>query len=129
MAVGYRQQLLRLLGQPAIAGRRLALGTVPVATRVESDHAMSAGVAFFHPTTQSGGAAGAEVMESFPLDSRDGVPPTAQEALPVLAKDIGDFQPRLTHPLRPSPSEVHRSRIARPSRGAGGGPEPEFGDM
>src|SRR5215472_16414164 len=86
MAVGYRQQLLRLLGQPAIAGRRLALGTVPVATRVESDHPMSAGVAFFHPTTQSGGAAGAEVMESFPLDSGDGVPPTAQEALPYWRK-------------------------------------------
>jgi len=90
---------------------------VPVATRVESDQPMSAGVAFFHPTAQSGGAAGTDVMESFPLDGRDGVPPTAQEALPVLAKDIGDFQPRLTHLLRPSPSELNLSRIVRLSRG------------
>jgi hypothetical protein len=56
-------------------------------------------------------------MESFPLDSRDGVPPAAQEALPVWAKDIGDFQPKLTHLLRPSPSKVNRSQIARLSRG------------
>ena len=100
-----------------VAGCRLALGTVPVATRVESDQPMSAGVAFLHPTAQSGGAAGTDVMESFPLDSRDGVPPTAQEGLPVWAKDIGDFQPRLAHLLRPSPSEVNRSRIVRLSRG------------
>ena len=69
------------------------------------------------PTSQSGGAAGAQVMKSFPLGGRDGVPPAAQEALSVLAKDLGDFQPRLTHLLRPSPSEVRLSPIARLSRG------------
>jgi hypothetical protein len=70
-----------------------------------------------HPTAQGGSAASAEVMKSFPLGSRDGVPPAAQEALSIWAKDLGDFQPRFLHLLRPSPSEVSRSAIARLSRG------------
>ena len=106
VAVRYGQQLLGLLVQPAIAGGRLALGTVPVATRVEGNQPMSAGVALLQPTPESGGAAGADVMESFPLGRRDGVPPAAQEMLSILAKDIGDFQPMFTHLLRPSPSEI-----------------------
>jgi len=77
---------------------------VPIAAGVESDQPMSTGIAFLQPTAQSGGAAGAEVMKSFPLGSRDGVPPAAQEALSVLAKDLGDFQPRfLTFSGHPRP--------------------------
>jgi hypothetical protein len=71
------------------------LGSTSDKTRVESDHPMSAGVALLHPTTQNGSAAGADVMQSFPLGRRDGVPPAAQEALSILAKDISDFQPML----------------------------------
>jgi hypothetical protein len=105
VAVGYRQQFLGLLVQPAIASGRLALGTVPVATGVERDQPMSARVALFQPTPESGGAAGADVMESFPLGRRDGVPPAAQEMPSILAKDIGDFQPMFTHRCRPSSRE------------------------
>jgi len=117
VAVGYGQQLLGLLGQPAVASCRLALRTVPIAAGVESDQPMSTGIALLQPTAQGGGAAGTEVMKSFPLGSRDGVPPAAQEALSVLAKDLGDFQPRFLHLLRPSPSEVSLSAIAKLSRG------------
>jgi hypothetical protein len=51
VAVGDGQQFLGLLVQPAIASGRLALGTVPVATGVERDQPMSAGVALLQPTT------------------------------------------------------------------------------
>ena len=117
VAVGYGQQLLGLLGQPAVARCRLALGAVTITAGVESDHPMSAGIALLQPTAQGGGAASREVMKRFPLGSRDGVPPAAQEALSVLAKDLGNFQPRFPHLLRPSPSEVSLSAIARLSRG------------
>jgi len=52
---------------------------------------MRAGVALFQPTSQRSGAAGTEVMERFPLGSRHGMPPAAQEALSMLSKDLGDF--------------------------------------
>jgi hypothetical protein len=111
VAVRYGQQLLGLLGQPAIASRRLALGAVTITAGVESDHPMSAGVALLYPSAQGGGAAGAEVMKSFPLGSRDGVPQRLRKRSPYWRKTSAtSSRGWLTFSDRPRPrSTAHKS--------------------
>jgi hypothetical protein len=46
-----------------------------------------------------------------------GVAPSFSKRLSVLTKDIGYFEPMLSHLLLPSPSVVRTSRIGRSSSG------------
>jgi hypothetical protein len=92
MTIGHREQLLRPLRQPAVAGGGLALGATAVATRVVSDAARSAMIALLDVTAQSGRAADADILESLALLRRDGVTPALQEPLSVATKDLGHFQ-------------------------------------
>jgi hypothetical protein len=78
---------------------------------------MGAAIALLDVAAESGGAASADVSQSFPLMGRHGVAPAAQELLLVLAKDIGHFEPMLCHLLLPSPSEVRTSGMGRSSSG------------
>jgi len=76
-----------------------------------------AAIAMFEMSAQSGGTAGADVAESFPLLGGDGVSPSFQKGLPILSEDIGHFEPLFGHRLLPSPSVVRTSRIGRLSSG------------
>jgi hypothetical protein len=46
---------------------RLALGAVPIPTRIISHHLVRASVTLFDMSAQSSSTAGADVAESFPL--------------------------------------------------------------
>src|SRR2546428_12593300 len=69
VAVRDRQQLLGLLGQPAITSRRLALGAVTITAGVESDPPVGTGIAFLQPAAPGGGAASGQGMKSLPVGS------------------------------------------------------------
>ena len=74
-------------------------------------------LAFLYVAAQCGSAAGDDVTESFPLRWGDDVSPLLQEFLAIFAEDIGHFEPMFSHRLRPSPSGVKVSQIARSSKG------------
>jgi hypothetical protein len=66
----HRQQLRRPLVQPRRARRPLALGAVPVATRVVARAAVPAAVAGLHVPAQRGRAAGGQVVQDAALLAR-----------------------------------------------------------
>jgi len=70
-------------------------------------------IALFNVAAQGRSPAGADVPESFPLFCGNGRPPSIQERLSVLTKDIGQFKAMFAHLLLPSPSSVRISRICR----------------
>jgi hypothetical protein len=67
VTIRHGEQFLGPLREPLIPGCGLTLGTMPVAAGVVGDEAMRALVAFLDVAAQSGGAADADVTESFPL--------------------------------------------------------------
>jgi hypothetical protein len=95
--IGNRQKLRLPFGEPLGAGRGLALGAVPIATRVESFDAMPAPVALIEMTAQDCGPAVADVSERFPLLARQHRVPTRQKIMLMSAEDIGQFQPMRFH--------------------------------
>jgi len=74
-------------------------------------------ITLFDMPAQGGGTAGGDVSESFSLLWGDGVSPSLEKGFPILAEDIGHFEPMFSHLLLPSPSVVRISRIGRSSRG------------
>ena len=97
VAVGRREQLLRLCHEPLVAGRGLALRTTARATRVIHDGLLPAGIALLDMGAESGRAACADVTEYTALLAGQCMSPLGHELLFVLAKDIGDFEPMLGH--------------------------------
>ena len=59
---------LRLSGfEPLGSGKRLALGTMPIATAIETDALMAAGIALFHVATEGSGATQFDGAHGTPL--------------------------------------------------------------
>ena len=54
-------------------------------------------ITLFEARPEGGGATGADVSEYFALRSGERVSPAAEEFLCMLTKDIGHFQPMLSH--------------------------------
>ena len=73
-------------------------------------------IALFPACAQGGGTACADVAECLALLGREGVAPAGEEFLFVLAKDIGDFQPRGQR-WRPSSAERSMGWSCRASKG------------
>ena len=97
VAVGRREQLLRLCHEPFVAGRGLALRTTARATRIIHDGLLLAGIALLDMGAESGCAACADVTEYTALLAGQRMSPVGHELLFVLAKDIGDFEPMRGH--------------------------------
>src|SRR5215470_6202377 len=97
VAVGRREQLLRLCHEPLVAGRGLALRTTARAAGVIGDGLLQTGVALLDMGAESGCAACADVTEYTALLAGQRMSPLGHELLFVLAKDIGDFEPMLAH--------------------------------
>jgi hypothetical protein len=76
-------------------------------------------VALLEVRAESGGAAGADVSEGSALRGVEHVPPSPEELLFVLAKDIGDFEPMFSHRCRPSSFEWSMGFGCRLSNGLG----------
>lgn len=62
-------------------------------------------ITLLHLGAERGSTTRADVSECLALLGRQYTSPALQELLPVLAEDIGDFQPRLGHRRRPSSLE------------------------
>jgi hypothetical protein len=75
---------------------------MPIPARVVGDDLTGAAIALFYMSAKGGGAACADVTECSKLMCGEGMTPSLEEFLFVLAKDIGDFQPMLGHPCLPS---------------------------
>lgn len=90
---------------------------MPIAAGVVGYDAMRAVITLLDVAAQCGGATGADVVEGFALPGRDNMSPLPEEFRSVFTNDIGQFEPMFGHRLRPSPSEIHRSRIGNSSKG------------
>jgi len=90
---------------------------MPISARVVGDYRMATPITLFEVTTESRGAARADVAKSFMLLWRDRVPPVRQELLLMFADDIGYFEPILGHLRRPSLSAKWGVDNVRRSRG------------
>src|SRR5262245_28158943 len=104
-----RQQVLRLLLEPAGTGQGLALGTVTVATRVVGDALVAAVQAVLDVAAQRRGPADGQVAQRLALHGGQPVAVTLQECLAVVSNDVRHF------PGRPRQCGGH----GRPSGGAG----------
>jgi hypothetical protein len=102
MAVGDRQEIPALSGEPLLASGGLALGAMPIAAGVECGGLSQAVIAPLNVRAEGGGLACADVPEDPKLMVREYVPPSFEKFLFVLAKDIGDFEPMRVHRWRPS---------------------------
>jgi hypothetical protein len=92
MNVTKGQEFLAPLRQPAVARPGLTLGTVPVATRVIGDGAMTTANAAIPMAAQSGGAATLDGMQHLPLRPGQPGPAPFDEAFALGAKDIGHLE-------------------------------------
>lgn len=117
MRIGDRQQFFGPFGEPLVTLPAVALWAMPIAAGFILDHLMGAVIALLYELAEGGGAARADVPEGFPLLGRQHVSPAFQKLLPVLAEDIGDFQPMLTHRWRLSSLERSRARSWSASKG------------
>ena len=97
VAVRNGQKLPASCGQPSFARPSLAFWTVPIAAGVESDDFVRAVIAPLDVGAQFTGLARADVSKCPDLMRREAAPPSFQEFLFVLAKDIGDFRPMFVH--------------------------------
>ena len=97
MGVGHRQQACGLFHEPAVTGRGLTLGTVPVAAGVVSDSLIAAAIAPFQMCAERSRTAQADIAQYLPLLVRDGMTPALKELVLVSVKDIGHFEPMFCH--------------------------------
>ena len=102
MTIWNGQNFLRPGGKPVVARPAMALRAVPVATRFVFNHLVRAVVALLYVCAERGRAARADIPEGLPLLGRQYISPTIEEFLPVLAKDVGEFQLVFHHRRRPS---------------------------
>src|SRR5580658_568498 len=97
MEIGNRQKLGLALRQPPGASRSLALGTVPIPTRVIQDDAMSAPIALLHAPAEGGRTAVAKVTQGFSLLARKHGVPARQELVVMSADNVGHLRPMRGH--------------------------------
>src|ERR1700757_4996952 len=119
MDIGDRQQAGDLLKQPAVACRRLTLGTVPVPARVVGDSLIAASIAAFQMSAQCGCAAQADVAQHLPLRLRECIAPALKELLLMSTEDIGHFKPMSCHAVLFPPCAVRGIWMGRSSSGLG----------
>ena len=94
MRIGRRQEFLGRSCQPFLPSPGLALGAGAIAARLKNEVLVGTVITLLEACAQSGGSACADVPERLALVGRKRIAPPRQELLLVLAKDIGDFQPR-----------------------------------
>ena len=87
------QQLAAPGGEPGVAGRRLALGTVPFAAGAVADAAAPAAVALLNLAPESGRAAQLDGAHDAPLEVRQSRAAAVAEGLPVAPEDVLDLEP------------------------------------
>src|SRR5271157_1642784 len=116
MRVGHRQQACGLFHEPAVAGRGLTLGTVPVAAGVVSESLVTAAIASFQMSAQRGRTAQADIAQHLPLLVRESMAPALKELVLVSVKDIGHFEPMSVHAVL-FPPWVRVMRMGRSSSG------------
>src|SRR5277367_5325156 len=117
MRVGHRQQACGLFHEPAVAGRGLTLGTVPVAAGVVSDSLIAAAIAPFKVGAEGRRSASADIAQHLPLLVRESMAPALKELVLVSVEDIGHFEPMSGHAVLFPPCTVRMSRMGRSSSG------------
>src|SRR5215469_11445965 len=94
------QQLIRTRGQPLGARVPLALGTVPIAARVEGDGLMAAASAFIEMTAQCRGAATNDGIEHLVMHPCKVRLVLVTEAAACCADDVGHLEGGPAHRFR-----------------------------
>ena len=115
------QQFLFACGEPAFPRLGLALGAVPVATRIIGDGLKSALRAGIEVTSERGGAAVLQGSEGFELLEIEARSIPVEEALALHAEDIGHLHGGPIHflCLRRDRRTVSRGETFRVSSGLG----------
>src|SRR5260370_7020440 len=98
--VAHRQQFLLALGEPLFASVGLALGTVPVTTRIVGDGLMAAVGALIAMSAERSGAAAGDSIEHLPLRPCHRV--FFPEPAACCTDHIGYLEGRPRHPCRSS---------------------------
>src|ERR1700722_2486892 len=100
MEIGNRQKVGLALRQPPGASRSLALGTVPIPTRVIKDDPMSAPVALLNASAEGSRPAGANIAQGFALLARQHWIPASQELVMMSADNVGHLRLTRVHGSR-----------------------------
>jgi len=94
MMVLHRQQVLRLLLEPAGAGQGLALGAVAVAARIIGDTLLAAVQTVLDMPAQCGGATACQVAQGLTLHGRQPAAVAIEKAIGIVPDHIRHFQRR-----------------------------------
>src|SRR5271165_1626869 len=118
--VRYGQQLSRTRGQPLGARVPLALGTVPIAARVEGDGLMAAASALVEMTAQCRGAAADDGIEHLAMPPCKVRLVLVPEAVARCADDVGHLEGGPAHRFirlleRSTSSGLHTSMVTKAS--------------